>query len=571
MTATLSKNAEQIFRSRYALNEDETWGMAAERIARVIASYTVDPVKYSTAFEEMVGDQLFMPGGRILRNTGRDVGSLFNCYHLPIGDSREEIGECFKNSLILWGEGGGVGVNFSTIRPEGAVIKKMGGTASGPVSFMRALDGIAETVESGGQRRAASLGLLEVWHPDVYNFIRSKHVDNTISYFNISVGVFDDFLEAAQRGDEWTLKWQQQDWKTVDARTLWEAIIEGAYHNGEPGIINMDKLRINNSWYFAPISGTNPCGEACLEPNGVCNLGSIVLPRFVSGTTIRRKALEETVRYAVRFLDACIDANSYSLQEIKQTAQRGRRVGLGVMGLADMFFALGVCYGSDRSLDIAESIFKLIRNVAYDESIRMSSEKGAFPAFDPFMYPKSKFIRTLPPSMRRDIRRHGTRNVTLMAIAPTGTISLVADTTNGIEPLTYKAYRRNDRVSTRVYLHEMYRAALHDDNSIPDYLVDTTDLTPFDHINIQTTVQKYVDGAVSKTINIQDGVDCSDLSDTLLESIINLKGVTIYRDGSRENQPIIPIGYEESLRFYTESCSSQDIEAVACATGECGI
>lgn len=567
----LSDNAEQIFKSRYALNEDETWDGLCQRVAGAMSKYTVDPAKYFPIFYEIIYEQLFIPGGRILRNAGKDIGSLFNCYHLPIGDSREEIGECLKKSFILWGEGGGIGINFSTLRPDGAPIKKMGGHASGPVSFMRALDGIASTVESGGQRRAASLGLLEVWHPDIYNYIRAKHVDHTVSYFNLSVGVFDDFLEAAHREDEWVLNWHQREWGRVNARELWNSMVEGAYYNGEPGIINMDKLRINNSWYFAPISGTNPCGEACLESNGVCNLGSIVLSRFVSGTTIRRKQIEETVRYAVRFLDACIDANNYSFPEIQQTAQRGRRIGLFAMGLADMFINLGVRYGSDRSLDIAESISKLIRNAAYDESIKMATEKGAFPAYDPVMYPKSKFIRTLPATMRRDIRNNGIRNVTLLAAAPTGTISLLADTTNGIEPLTYRSYRRKDRVSERVYVHPAYRTAIINGDAVPDYLVDTTDLTPTDHLNMQSSIQKYVDGAVSKTINIQDGVDCSDLSDILLESIINLKGVTIYRDGSREGQPIVPMSDEETRNLIEEASTSQDAEAVACASGECEI
>jgi ribonucleoside-diphosphate reductase alpha chain len=343
--------------------------------------------------------------------------------------------------------------------------------------------------------------------------------------------------------------------------------------NGEPGLINMSNLTKNNSYYFAPVRGTNPCGETCLEDYGVCNLGSLVLPKFVSGGRTKWKELEEVTRLGIRFLDTCIDLNRYSLQPIKQTAQRGRRIGLGVMGLADMLFDLELRYGSRDAIDYIERLMKFIRNISYEESCKLAQEKGAFPAFSSDLYCKSKFIRTLPPSLRHDIRKHGTRNVTLLAIAPTGTISLIPETTSSIEPLMYKAYERRDRVSNRYYIHNIYSECINTGASLPDYFVDSTDLTPQEHVDTQIAVQKYVDGAVSKTINVPKTFKKKDLSDLLLESIDDLKGVTVYRDGSREGQIIRPITNSKTLVDANQqgNIKEQSPESVACATGSCDL
>jgi ribonucleoside-diphosphate reductase alpha chain len=345
--------------------------------------------------------------------------------------------------------------------------------------------------------------------------------------------------------------------------------------NGEPGLINMSNLKANNSYYFAPITGTNPCGETCLEDYGVCNLGSIVLPKFVANGRTKWKELEEVVRLGVRFLDTCIDINTYSLYRIKQAATRGRRIGLGVMGLADMLFNLQLRYGSRDAIDYTERLMKFIRNISYDESCKLAQEKGAFPAFESSLYCKAKFIRSLPPSLRTDIRRYGTRNVTLLAIAPTGTISLIPETTSSIEPLMYKAYERRDRVSKRYYIHPMYHSILTEGTKTPDWFVDSTDLVPQEHIDTQIAVQKYVDGAVSKTINVPKDFKKDQLSDLLLESIDDLKGVTVYRDGSRKGQILNPIKDSKDL---DKACALRSTEgvilseaSVACATGSCNL
>ena len=562
----LSDNAKEIAAKRYFYNKvNETeWSQLAERVGNGVGGRDKDGDRFSS----VINDGLFIPGGRILRNVGRNRGSLFNCYCLPIGDSREEIGELFKNALILWGEGGGIGINFSTLRPVGSPIKGVGGTSSGLVSFMRAVDGIAATVESGGQRRAASLGLCEVSHPEIEGFIDAKREDGAISYFNISVGITEQFIEAVRAKDDWSLHFNQLESRRIPSGDLWQRIISGMHLNGDPGLLNMSNLQENNSWYFAPIVGTNPCGEACLEEYGVCNLGSVVLSRFVSGSRFQWSKLEDTLRTSVRFLDSCIDVNRYTLPAVKHNALRGRRIGVGFMGVADMLFAMKLRYGSQRALDFMERVTKFTRNTCYDESIKLATEKGAFPAFDSTKYCKSKFIRGLSPSMRQSIRKHGVRNVTTMAMAPTGTISLLAEVTSGIEPLMYKAYIRKDRVSERIYVHPLYEKAKDE-----DWYVDSTDLTPEDHINMQIAIQKYTDGAVSKTIVVPNDYDVNDLSDVLLESMDDLKGVTVYREGSREGQIITPLNDVEvsDVLLRQDASRASAEEDVVCGTGTCEI
>lgn len=560
MTQILSDNAQQIIERRYLGDSDMCWDDIARRVGMGVG---YGP--YGEIFTQMISDMDFIPGGRILRNVGRRRGSLFNCYCLPIGDSREEIGQLFKDALCLWGEGGGVGINFSTLRPKGAKILGAGGQSSGLVSFMRAVDAIAATVESGGQRRAAALGLCEIWHPEIERFIRAKSKDGDISYFNISVGLNERYIDAVRCGVSWPLTFNSIVEKNVDATELWEGIIQSMHANGEPGLLNMTNFRKNNSYYFAPVQGTNPCGETCLEEYGVCNLGSLVLPNFVAGTRVKWTKLQETIKNAVRFLDTCIDLNVYTISSVEQAAKRGRRVGVGVMGLADMLFSLKLRYGSPDCIDFIEKLFKFIRNASYEASIELAMEKGTFPAFDSGAYCKAHFIRTLPPSLRTSIRKHGIRNVTLLAMAPTGTISLVPEVTASIEPLMYKAYERRDRVSNRYYVHKLLKQNRHVDL---DWYVDTTDLTPEDHLNMQIAIQKYTDSAVSKTILLPEDYSASALSELLLESIDDLKGVTVYRNGSREGQIINPIMDHNNIDFDNE-VTTQDEESIKCATGTC--
>ncbi len=1034
----LSTNAITIAENRYFM-ENEDWEKASTRVGRVISAPENSNMGfYADKFAEIIFNMDFLPGGRILRNAGRQAGSLFNCYHLPIGDSREEIGNYYKDSLILWGEGGGVGVNMSSLRPKGAPIKKVGGHSSGPVSFLEASDAIAATIESGGSRRAAALALMNVTHPDILNFIDAKLVHGKLSHYNISVAVTHDFLEAVEADDDWEFKFSQKSYGKIKARDIWNKIIDNMVECAEPGLLNWNNLTKNNSYYYDPVMGCNPCitgdtkiyvadgrryvsikeladegkdvpvfcynrktqkpevkmmrrpritgynkkilkvtlddgssvrctenhefymkdgsikradelksgdrlhhlvsnvsnvgymwlfnpnfskgkyvehriiaaygegrdllenevvhhknydklcnsldnlavmtkkehdklhaadmlgeknpmnrfpdknwlikqdhsgsnngrfkgytpdkvfdlaveysiklgrritqeewfkycrknnipnsryslgkytspskllraaakkadvvvydysahirsykhylkllketdldiffengriyvnkkcewcgksfvvnwdsrerafcsrkcssdygwnneasrskfyshyenkqqetrnaqiniynelkkvfgrdplkkewmiackknnvpsrirsanesgfneycftsykelkeaaelnfvvvsveedgyenvyngtvdehhnfyiltsagvgankkpkynhiltsncGEAILSPYDVCDLGSLVLPNFITGTVYTNwKKLEETIKLAVRFLDDVIDVNKYVLKEIDIKAHNSRRIGIGVMGLAEYLFAKKLRYGSEKAIMEVEKLMRFIRDVVYQTLIELAVEKGAFPKFEPVAYGKASFIRKLPASLRMDVKKHGVRCVTGIAIAPTGTISLLADVSSGIEPLFRKAYLRHDRVGDRMYVHSIYRNIINNNEKTPEWYVDTDDLKPTDHFEMQSIVQKYVDGAVSKTINMPLNTTPQELSTYMLEYIYDLKGVTVYVDGSYEGQILNPLTKKEVKQYLKENKLMESLgeESVQCATGSCEI
>jgi len=571
----LSENALKIAIERYFM-EDEIWEDLALRLATHAASVeNGQRPLFVDNFAEIIGEMDFLPGGRILRNIGRPRGSLFNCYVLPCGDSIEEIGQYIKDSLILWSEGGGVGVNISHLRPRGAVIRGKGGTSSGPVSFLEAANAVSKTIESGGSRRAAALACMNVTHPDILEFIDAKLVHGKLNHFNLSVAVDDKFLEAVEADGEWKFTFAQQYYGKIEAKVIWDKIIENMVECAEPGLLHWGNLTSNNSYYFDPILSTNPCGEVPLAGYGVCDLGSLVLPNFITGNVNTNwKKLERVIKLAIRFLDNIIDINKYVLKEIDIKAHNARRVGLGVMGLAEYLFAKKLRYGSKRAIYEVERLMRFIRDTAYEASVELAIEKGAFPKFDAAQYGKAHFVRSLPASLRMQIKKHGTRNVTLMAMAPTGTISLLPEVTSGIEPLFRKAYRRSDRVSERIYVHPLYKKALTENISKDlDWFVDTDDLKPEDHFETQVAVQKFTDGAVSKTINMPAGTTTEELSRLTLEYIYDLKGVTVYVDGSREGQILNKIS-EEEVRDHLvkgEMDHNADKETVACATGSCEI
>lgn len=1014
----LSENALKIAKSRYFIDDDESWEELAQRIARVAASVENGArTVYTNNFAEMISEMDFLPGGRILRNIGRPRGSLFNCYVLPCGDSIEEIGQYIKDSLILWSEGGGVGVNVSHLRPRGAIIRGKGGNSSGPVSFLEAANAVSKTIESGGSRRAAALAGMHVSHPDILEFIDAKLVHGKLDHFNLSVAIDDKFLEAVEADGEWQFKFAQQNYGKIQAKTIWDKIIENMVSCAEPGLLHWGNLTSNNSYYFDPILSTNPCvvgdtlvavadgrdavsikqladegkdvpvfctnddgavtvktmrnpritgrnkktlkitlsdgsvfkcthnhkilikngiykradnlvvgdklvhstkyklinkrasnkktpywfwhlggfngfhksehrivyeasngsvpenyiihhkdfdslnnklenleamrhdthsslhsslgcvgedngrylgispcevfdsavllskslnrritkdewnkhckenslpyskysignykshslflkaaslkagvytynssaealeyrkylklinetdldiffndgiyvrkacefcgasfvvkwskreqcfcsvkcsnlsrdysllarkyyvdrqedtrfkqlniftdlcsvlnreplkiewenkckellvpfrlmgqkynveknphvfrtygelkevasdnnftivsieedgcedvyngtvedfhnfvtivnngddkksgiismncGEVPLASYGVCDLGSLVLPHFITGNiNTNWRKLEKSVKLAVRLLDNIIDVNKYVLKNIEIKAHNARRVGLGVMGLAEYLFAKKLRYGSKKAIYEVERLMRFIRDTAYEASVELAIEKGAFPKFDAPQYGKAHFIRSLPASLRIQIKKHGTRNVTLMAMAPTGTISLLPEVSSGIEPLFRKAYKRSDRVSDRIYVHPLYEKSLKEaDEPIDDWFVDTDDLTPSDHFETQVAVQKFTDGAVSKTINMPSNTTTEDLSTLTMEYIYDLKGVTVYVDGSREGQILNKVS-EETVRTYLESGNMDnniDEETTKCATGSCEI
>lgn len=958
----LSENALEVAKSRYYDN-GEDWEGCAQRVAFAVASVESDK-SYKDKFYEMIANMDFIPAGRILRNAGRPKGSMLNCYVCPIGDSIEEIGQFMKDSLTLWSEGGGVGCNFSPLRPAGTDILGKGGKSSGLVSFIEAADAISKTIESGGQRRAACLGCVDISHPEVIDFINAKMKDGRLSHFNISVVVNEEFIRAVETDSDWTFKFKNKEYGKMPAREIWDLIILNMINKAEPGLLNGTNLYKNNSYYYDPVVSTNPChtgdslvavadgrilvtfeelakqgldvpvfsmneetkeievkmmrnprktgtkqkilkiyldngtsfkanevhkitmfngeekqlkdlvigdrihhmiryqsklstilesknnqnyiwmtngyqgaksehiliaeciigrslnadevvhhidynyqnnsprnlqvmkktdhdefhkkdkigdknpihrfpeknyfknhkflgsdngnykgcskqqmmeiaidfsktlgrkssiyewetyckknkytydsrlifgefghkggfleeaanragvinfdgyhtsrynnylkilentdldiffdngikvrkyckrcnkemivnwgareqsycsikcrnerpkskiqeaslnfkiikieefgyedvyngtvddnhnyyvftgedlgknnkprmnfinskncGEAVLENYGSCDLGSLVLPNFITGTTNTNwQKLERVIKLAIRFLDNVIDVNKYTLTEIDIKAHNSRRIGLGMMGLAEYLFAKEVRYGSKEALAEVEKLMRFIRDTAYQASIELAMEKGSFPKFDPVYYGNSSFVRKLPASLRLDIKEKGIRNVTLMSMAPNGTISLLADVGSGIEPLFSKAYIRRDRVSERKMIHPKYRQILLTGNPIPDWLVDAADLSPKDHLETQALVQKYTDGAVSKTINMPKGTTPEQLSRLLLEYIHDLKGMTVYVDGSREGQVLNPMTYEEAIDSLSDDSvsSSLSLEDIEC-------
>jgi ribonucleoside-diphosphate reductase alpha chain len=470
------------------------------------------------------------------------------------------------------------------------------------LSFLKWANAGADCIKTGGSRRAAGLILMLVSHPDIFKFINVKQnrfsatldqieealkdfpdvfdyvkpklVKGELSNYNLSVGVMEEFLDAVEAGDDWDLKWHHKVWNTVKARNIWDLVLENMVKCAEPGIINWDNLRSNNSYYFDPIISTNPCGEVPLGAHGVCCLGSLVLPKFIAQKNTNWKLMQETVYNAVRFLDNVIQVNRYPLTipEIQRKAFDGRRIGLGFMGLAEYLFAKKVRYGSPEAIDEIEKLVKNIRNYTYEASIKLAEEKGAFPKFDTKMFSKANFIRSLPASIRMDIKKYGIRNVSAMAVAPTGTISLLPEVTGSAEPLPYKAYIRHDEVGDRIYVHPIYQDIIKNNEATPSWFVDSADLKPEDHFETQVIIQKYTDGAISKTINTPKGFKPDQLSHLLLEYIRDLKGVTLYVDGSREEQILVPIKSKKEVKKYIdEGKVHTEAEELSCGTGTCEV
>lgn len=924
----LSDNALEVAKTRYFSN-GEDWESCTHRVAAAVSVNEKDKIDWTNKFHEMIYNMSFIPAGRILRNAGKPKGSMLNCYHLPCSDSIEEIGQFYKDALILWSEGGGVGCNFSSLRPKGDSIVGKGGKTSGLVSWIEGADAIASKIESGGQRRAAGLASVDVSHPEICEFIDAKTIDGRISYFNISVMINEDFLQAVEENKDWELKFKQRLYNKIPARYIWDKIIHNMLKHAEPGLLNSTNFTKNNSWYYDPVTGTNPslrkgtkiltkcgifpieilensnfdvptinktysnancflsgknknlykitlqgghiyyataehrwptvnkdkwsydisdftkkytdelksgdflpqpefktslgygnvgnyedgfligwnlgdgwisnndrpnqigfivskedqeynihkilenklkelnwngsfsndanketniqnktvrdffnkfgvtkkeygipttiwcmasedfrkgfidglfssdgsvsdrivltsskekliydisellgfygiqtsikhtinnngnfpngkkyekdyhrydlkitrqssilhfyntfkfsngkkqeklenliksysliepshtmevisvektdlyedvwditvfdkihcfelsqvitgnCGEAVLSPYDACNLGALVLPNFITGNVNTNwQKLEKVIKLAVRFLDNVLDVNKYTLKDIDIKAHNSRRIGLGVMGLADYLLAKEIRYGSKESLTEIERLTKFIRDSAYQASVELAVERGSFPKFDPLLYTKSSFIRKLPGSLRLEIKEKGIRNVTVLSYAPTGTTSLLPEVSSGIEPLTFKAYKRADRVSERIYIHQKYKKLLLEGKDLPDWFVDSTDLEPKDHFEVQAVVQRFTDGAVSKTLNFPAGTTPEQLSRYLLEYMRDLKGVTVYVDGSREGQIYNKLTKEEVLGYIKEDVGTDKLMVCDVECGTCSI
>ena len=524
---------------------EDTWARVAGALAAAEAPVARDA--WAQKFHAAMAGYRFLPAGRILAGAGtdRDV-TLFNCFVMgTLDDSMEGIFQGLKEAAITMQRGGGIGHDFSTLRPRGAPVRGVGADASGPLSFMDVWDAMCRTIMSAGSRRGAMMGTMRCDHPDIEDFIDAKRDAARLRMFNLSVLVSDDFMAAVKTNARWPLVFDGVTYKTVRARDLWNRIMRATYDYAEPGVIFIDRINVaNNLAYCETIHATNPCGEQPLPPYGACLLGSVNLTRFVEHpftgkARLDDQALAQTVRVAVRMMDNVIDVSCYPLDAQRREAEAKRRIGLGVTGLAD---ALAMCrerYGSRKAASLAKQWMARIEREAYLASAALAKEKGAFPLFDRDAYIAGKHIDELDEDVRAAIAEHGMRNALVTSIAPTGTISLFAgNVSSGIEPVFSHRYERKVLLpdgSHRAeivedYAARAYRARFGGKADLPDWFVTAQDLTPHEHLVMQAALQPHVDSSISKTINCPEDISFAAFKAVYEEAYdLGLKGCTTYR------------------------------------------
>ncbi len=548
---------------------EETW----RRVAQALARPESDASLWEQRFYELLDEFKFLPGGRILAGagTGHKV-TLFNCFVMGnIQDSMDGIFDALKEGALTMQQGGGVGYDFSTLRPRGSIARATGTVASGPVSFMNIWNAMGGTLLSTGARRGAMMATLRCDHPDILEFIGAKSTQDSLRHFNLSVLVSDDFMHAVQQDTLWHLvfplapgeTWERatvvRQWSgqrapvtcgivdTLPARSVWQALLSAAYEGAEPGVLFIDRInQFNNLHYAEQISATNPCGEIPLPAYGVCDLGSINLCAFVrqpfaGNADFDLPGLAQAVHVAVRLMDNVIDVSGYPLPQQQAAQQERRRVGIGITGLADALIMLGRRYDSESGRQAAVAVMRTLCHEAYRASVNLAKEKGSFPLFDRDRYLAGTFIRNLPDDILRGIHDHGIRNSHLVAIAPTGTVSLLANNvSSGLEPVFARSYERYiKRVDGGSESYQIESRAAHlwakkyPGRELTEQFVFAHDISPHDHLAMQAVLQPFVDNAISKTINLPEDFPFEDFCAIFTEAYANgLKGCTVYRPNS---------------------------------------
>lgn len=582
----LSGVSEKVFLDRYSLKDkkgnpvettpDEMWRRVAKAVAGV--ERKTAQKKWEKAFYDAMTDFKYVPGGRILAGAGTGYNvTFYNCFVIPSPkDSRGGILQTLGEMIEIMARGGGVGINLSTLRPKGARVEKVNGFSSGPCNWAEIFSlATKDIIQQGGTRRGALMLMLWDWHPDIEEFITVKQDLSKINGANLSVCVSDSFMEAVKNDADWPLmfpdkndptydtewdgdirEWQAKGkkvivQKVVKARELWDLIGEAAWKSAEPGVVFLERCqKMYNNYYWNKVLCVNPCGEEPLPGWGVCNLGSINLSAFVNSTSIDKAGtfdfdgLKKVVRTAVRFQDNVVDMDPYVFPGIKKTQLEGeRRIGLGTMGLGDALIKLHIRYGSEESLKFIDKVFSLICHEAYLASTEVAAEKGSFKKFDKNLFVKSGFVQTLPKSVQQAIKKNGIRNSLLLMQAPTGSTSLMSNTSSGIEPVYEFEFLRRDRLGEHVMRHHLYEEWYNNHKEEieagkvqrPEWFVGANDLTPEDHVMVQAYIQKYVDASISKTVNAPNTHTVEDVKRLYtLAYEHGLKGIAYMRDGSRQ-------------------------------------
>lgn len=575
--------AEQIWDMKYRFKAadgtpvDETVEDTWHRIAKSLAVVEADPKAWEGKFYDALADFKYLPAGRITAGAGtaRSV-TLFNCFVMgTVPDSMAGIFDMLKEAALTMQQGGGIGYDFSTIRPKGASVLGVAADASGPLSFMDVWDAMCRTIMSAGSRRGAMMAVMRCDHPDIEAFITAKSDPARLRMFNMSVLITDLFMAAVKSGGDWDLVFDGQVYRTVKARDLWDTIMQSTYDYAEPGVIFIDRINhMNNLNYCETIAATNPCGEQPLPPYGACLLGSINMARLVSdpfsdNAKLDGDALTDLVATAVRMMDNVVDASRFPLPAQEQEAKNKRRIGLGVTGLADALLMVGLRYGSEEAAAQTDRWMHAIARAAYLASVDLAKEKGAFPLFDAEKYLASGAMQQMDDDVRDAIREHGIRNALLTSIAPTGTISLYAgNVSSGIEPVFAYAYTRKvlqkdgSKTEEEVvdYAVKMWRD-LKGDAPLPDYFVNAQTLAPLDHVRMQAAAQKWIDSSISKTINCPEDISFDAFKEVYMAAWDQgCKGCTTYRPNDVTGS-VLSVSEEKPALVVAEDTPDSEVTA----------